>query len=329
MGNYSVPESIREYKPRGTMVKVISGHYYVYEYSTVRDGNGKRHTKMGKSIGTIKEGIGFIPNNGLICDSEVSTLEFGDYAVVLANSPKTFELLNECFNPEDAVRTYVTAMIHFIQGFAYMKDIRSYYEMSVLSLKYPSFKLGYDALSSLYDNLGRRQGSVLHMEEALEITQGAPDVRVGVIDTGIAEHGDLLNVAEGYDFYNEDSVTTDDETGHGTHVAGTIAAAVNNGLGVAGVVPNVTLVPLQACYDNDGNFWTSDLIEDISYATEQWGTDDQISVLNYSISGFEERTAVLSAVLDFPGLFVCAAGNGTTCVDDYDEINQYDADNLI
>ena len=39
--------------------------------------------------------------------------------------------------------------------------------MSVLSLKYPSLKLGYDALSSLYDNLGRWQGSVLHMEEAL------------------------------------------------------------------------------------------------------------------------------------------------------------------
>ena len=149
------------------MVKVISGHYYVYEYSTVRDGNDKRHTKMGKSIGTIKEGIGFIPNNGLICDSEISTLEFGEYAVVLANSTKTFELLNECFNPEDAIRIYVTAMIHFIQGFTYMKDIRSYYEMSVLSLKYPSLKLGYDALSSLYNNLGRRQGSVLHMEEAL------------------------------------------------------------------------------------------------------------------------------------------------------------------
>ena len=78
MGNFSVLESIRKYKTKGTMVRMISGHYYVYEYSTVRDGNDKRHTKMGKSIGTIKEGIGFIPNNGLICDSEISTLEFGD-----------------------------------------------------------------------------------------------------------------------------------------------------------------------------------------------------------------------------------------------------------
>ena len=51
MGNYSVPESIRQYKPKGTMVKRISNYYYVYEYSNYTDSNGKRHTKMGKAIG--------------------------------------------------------------------------------------------------------------------------------------------------------------------------------------------------------------------------------------------------------------------------------------
>ena len=167
MGNYSVPESIRKYKPKGTMVKVISGHYYVYEYTMVKGSDGKRHTKMGKSLGTIKEGVGFIPNGNLVSDSEISTLEFGEYAVVLSNSRKTLDLLKGCFNPEDAIRIYITAMIHFIQGFTYMKDIHSYYEMSVLSLKYPDLKLGYDALSTLYDSLGRRQGNVLRMEEKL------------------------------------------------------------------------------------------------------------------------------------------------------------------
>ena len=69
MGAYSVPESIRQLKPKGTMVKNISGHYYVYEYSNYTDENGKRHTKMGRSIGSIKEGIGFIPNNTFDSDS--------------------------------------------------------------------------------------------------------------------------------------------------------------------------------------------------------------------------------------------------------------------
>ena len=167
MGDYSVPEAIRKYKPKGTMVKCISGHYYVYEYSTVRGTDGKRHTKMGKLIGAIKEGIGFIPNNTYVCNEEVSTLEFGEYAIVLANSTKTLALLKTCFNPEDAYTIYAVAMIHFIHGFTYMKDIHAYYEMSYLSLLYPSLKLGYNALSSLYENLGKRRRGVLLMEEKL------------------------------------------------------------------------------------------------------------------------------------------------------------------
>ncbi len=59
MGKYSVPESIRRQKPKGTMVKNISGHYYVYEYSNYTDSSGRRRTKMGKAIGAIKEGLGF------------------------------------------------------------------------------------------------------------------------------------------------------------------------------------------------------------------------------------------------------------------------------
>lgn len=167
MGNFSVPESIRRQKPRGTMVKNISGYYYVYEYKSVKGDNDKRRTQMGKLIGSIKPGIGFVPNDSFLCDSEISTLEFGEYAVVLSNSQKTLNLLMECFNPEDALSIYVVSIIHFIQGFTYMKDIQNYYDMSYLSIKYPSLKLGYDSLSSLYDSLGRRQSSVIKMEEKL------------------------------------------------------------------------------------------------------------------------------------------------------------------
>ena len=167
MGNYSVPESIRKQKPKGTMVKNISGYYYVYEYKSVQSDDGKRSTEMGKIIGSIKPDVGFVPNENFLCDSEISTLEFGEYAVTLANSHKTLALLRECFNPKDALMIYAVSIIHFIQGFTYMKDIQSYYEMSYLSIKYPSLKLGYKSLSSLYDNLGRRQGSVIKMEEKL------------------------------------------------------------------------------------------------------------------------------------------------------------------
>lgn len=167
MGNYAVPESIRAYKPKGTMVKRISDHYYVYDFSNYTGADGKRHTKMGKLLGSIKEGIGFVPNDNLTCDEEISTLEFGEYAITMANSSSVLEMLKKCFNPQDATTIYTIALIHFVQGFVYLKDIRNYYKMSILSLRFPTLKLGYDAISTLYDALGRRQAGVLKMEKML------------------------------------------------------------------------------------------------------------------------------------------------------------------
>jgi len=56
-----------------------------------------------------------------------------------------------------------------------------------------------------------------------------------VIDTGISQVPDLKDTkfVKGYDFV--DRVEADDDNGHGTHVAGTIAQSTNNGYGVAGI----------------------------------------------------------------------------------------------
>src|SRR6478672_5953952 len=72
--------------------------------------------------------------------------------------------------------------------------------------------------------------------EAWAISTGSPAVSVAVIDPGIDyTHPDLAaNYAGGYDFFNGDADPMDDH-GHGTHVSGTIGAAANNGVGVAGI----------------------------------------------------------------------------------------------
>ena len=198
MGNYSVPELVRKLKPKGTMVKSISGYYYVYEYKSIKGDNGKRKTQMGKLIGSIKPGIGFVPNSSFLCDAEISTLEFGEYAVTLVNSQQTLALLRECFNPEDALSIYAVSIIHFIQGFTYMKDIQSYYDMSYLSIKYPSLKLGYESLSSLYDSLGRRQGSVIKMEEKLVAACSGQVAIDGHVIGCVSDENDLA--VKGYKF---------------------------------------------------------------------------------------------------------------------------------
>lgn len=53
-GKYAVPQEIRAMKPRGTMAKKIPGGYYVYEYRTVRDGDGRRRTRMGACIDGLR-----------------------------------------------------------------------------------------------------------------------------------------------------------------------------------------------------------------------------------------------------------------------------------
>lgn len=198
MGSYSVPAEIRACKPKGTMVKRINGYFYVYEFSSTRDENGKRKTKIGKCIGSIKPDIGFVPNDNFLSDSEITTLEYGDYAIVCSNSENVLNLLRSHFNAMDALRIYVIGVIHALQGFTYLRDIKKYYDMSWLSHKYPGLKLGYDSISKLYDDLGRRQTQVLSFEQAL-IDESSHEVAIdGHV---IASQSDCNDLAEkGYKF---------------------------------------------------------------------------------------------------------------------------------
>lgn len=96
-GKYAVPAEIRATKPKGTMVKKIPGGYYVYEYRTVRDGDGRRRTKMGSCIGKIDPVRGFVPNSASLRQQGWRTLEFGQWAVADDLSQGTHALLSRSF----------------------------------------------------------------------------------------------------------------------------------------------------------------------------------------------------------------------------------------
>ncbi|MCA9542719.1 MAG: S8 family serine peptidase, partial [Myxococcales bacterium] len=101
----------------------------------------------------------------------------------------------------------------------------------------------------------------MNARAAWDLTTGDPDVVVAIIDTGHdADHPDLVSkVARGgYDFITDldnaqdgdgpDSNPADAiKNGHGTHVAGTVAADTDNNLGVAGVGWETTYLPLRVC----------------------------------------------------------------------------------
>ena len=173
----------------------------------------------------------------------------------------------------------------------------------------------------------------IDIDDAWNFTTGSSDVRVGIIDSGIANHLDLNNnVVTGKDFYNNNDVTTDDIGGHGTSVAGIIGAVTNNGRGVAGINRQVSLVPLQTAHDTSGNgsHYYSDIIEAIEYARDTWDINDKrIPIINCSISGFGYTTDVLAAVETYQGLFIWSAGNDGENLDSITDIEEFSLENLI
>ena len=144
------------------------------------------------------------------------------------------------------------------------------------------------------------------------------DVDVAVLDTGIATHPDLPPVFSGKHFYTvsggkpsgrgsfEDGNYADDN-GHGTHVAGTIAA-LDNDFGVVGVAPGARLWAVKVL-DADGSGSFSDVLAGIDYVTANAG---QIDLVNMSLGGqgtmSSLRTAIQTPVASGV-VFVVAAGN--------------------
>ena len=89
------------------------------------------------------------------------------------------------------------------------------------------------------------------------------------------------------------------------------------------------MVPLQAA-NTENRFYESDAVEAILWAEEKWGTAEQIDIINYSVGGFGERTAVREAVRNYHGLFIWSAGNNSKNVDTLVSINgSFDLPNLV
>ncbi|MFI5935646.1 S8 family serine peptidase [Actinoplanes sp. NPDC051494] len=137
-------------------------------------------------------------------------------------------------------------------------------------------------------------------------TRGRSDVTIAVVDTGVTAIPDLAGrLLPGHDFVNDDSNATDDN-GHGTMAAGVIAAAGNNGTGIAGVCWSCRILPVKVL-DAKGSGSYSDIAEGI-----RWAADRGADIINLSLGGNDDSQLLRDAVGYAKGkgaLVIAAAGN--------------------
>jgi subtilisin family serine protease/uncharacterized protein YkwD len=164
---------------------------------------------------------------------------------------------------------------------------------------------------------------------AWDLTTGRSSVTVAVVDTGVMHtHPDLApnmwtNAGEsangvdddgngfvddvrGWDFVASDA-NPNDEKGHGSHVAGTIAARGDNGLGLAGVSWRSRIMALRVL-DAEGSGRSSAVAAAFDYAA-----DKGVRIVNASLSGSGDSQTITSVVKAHPGtLFIVAASNSSS-----------------
>ncbi len=141
---------------------------------------------------------------------------------------------------------------------------------------------------------------------AWTVSQGSPDIKIAVVDTGIDFSHPDVGPKVSLDTNFTTSSTASDLYGHGTHVAGIAAAVTNNGQGVAGVSYNTGLISAKVLDDSgSGSYsWVANGIT--------WAADNGAKVINMSLGGSSSSQTLQNAVnyaWNKGVVIVAAAGN--------------------
>jgi subtilisin family serine protease len=156
---------------------------------------------------------------------------------------------------------------------------------------------------------------MMQVDTAWSLSTGIINVIVAVIDTGIdINHTEFIGRISPFSY---NSVTKEiglthviDTEGHGTAVAGVIAAERNNKFGIAGVAPNIQLLIIKANKDNATTYTDSAIIEAIYYAVEQGA-----HIINFSLGGGYKNPLMETAInyaAEKGVIMVAAAGNDSS-----------------
>ncbi|MEM4576257.1 MAG: S8 family serine peptidase [Candidatus Nezhaarchaeales archaeon] len=146
----------------------------------------------------------------------------------------------------------------------------------------------------------------INCPSAWDISTGRSNIIIAVIDSGVdPTHPDLAGkLIQGWNFYDNNDDTSD-AFGHGTRVAGIIAAVTNNNVGIAGVTWNCLILPIKVT-NPSGYTTTSLLSKGLVYAADRGA---KVAVISYQIFGGSSISSAAKYFVDKGGVVVAAAGN--------------------
>ncbi|MCS7290597.1 MAG: S8 family serine peptidase [Roseiflexus sp.] len=165
-------------------------------------------------------------------------------------------------------------------------------------------------------NTGQTGGRVdadIDAPEAWTITKGSSSILIAVIDTGVNyKHpdlqGDRVRTDLGFDFVNNDRDAMDDH-GHGTFVAGIIAANTNNKIGIAGVCPECQLIPIKVL-NKEGKGKAEWVAQGIQHAAQSGARIINMSLGFPSHCGCSQTVArTINFAHEKGSLLIAASGN--------------------
>ena len=147
------------------------------------------------------------------------------------------------------------------------------------------------------------------------------------------DNNGYIDDVRGYNFGSNNN-DTNDQNGHGTHVAGIIAAEASNGIGITGAFSNAKILPI-AIGDENGAITTEAIISSINYVIELKNKGHNIVVYNFSFGGYEFSETEKRAFEDLntAGIIAVAATGNEARNNDYDFFKSYpdcyDVPNII
>ncbi|MCK9399717.1 MAG: S8 family serine peptidase [Bacteroidales bacterium] len=235
-------------------------------------------------------------------------------------------------NDSKLVRTFELNFSQYDKIEAIMEELAKNPDLEYVE-KVPLAYIDYTPDDSLY-NLSQGSANwnwhldVINAEMAWDLNTGSPDIKVAIVDNAVwIDHPDLVNkIVLSEDMTQPGIQNSNPPTGgdpslwsHGTHTAGLAAAETNNGIGVASVGYNVSLIGVKASSSNP-EYVTS------GYAGLQWAANNGADVISMSWGGpgfSQTNQNLINTIHGMDVVMLASAGNDNVTTPQYPAAYNY------